>query len=87
MGLVNQLGGQYRVASNRITRLDRYTVDADHGEVHLACLTELESDPGYGPTPSSWILEIARDTDDTWRIVRLTLLKVASRKAESGMVR
>ncbi len=71
------LAGRYRIASNRITSLDAETVSRQRGEVNLACRTELEL--GFGPVPTSWVIEVDRRPDGSWKITRVTWLTLATR--------
>ncbi len=71
------LAGRYRIASNRITSLDAATVSRQRGEVKLVCLTELEL--GFGPMPTSWVVEVDRQPDGSWKIARVTWLTLATR--------
>lgn len=71
------LAGRYRIASNRITSLDAATVSRQRGEVNLACRTELEL--GFGPVPTSWVVEVDRQPDGSWKIARVTWVTLATR--------
>ncbi len=71
--LVN-LARQYRITSNRITKLHGYTESSDQATVHLACTTEVDN--GYAPTPSQWVLIVQRQEDDTWKITRITCISI-----------
>ena len=86
LGIIDQLAGRYRVATNRITRFEPGEIGPDEGEVQFGCLTELERGADFGPTPSAWIVRVHRDDDEVWRIRRLTMESVAGRRGESGMV-
>ena len=71
------LAGRYRIQSNRITKLDAETVTPDRGVVQLACLTELKL--GFGPVPTSWIIQVDRQSDGSWKISHVTWVKLATR--------
>ena len=71
------LAGRYRIASNRITSLESSTESRQRGVVRLACRTELQL--GFGPVPTSWVVQVERQPDGTWKISRVTWLKLASR--------
>ena len=71
------LAGRYRIASNRITSLDAVTVSRQRGEVNLVCRTELEL--GFGPVPTSWVVQVDRQPDGSWKITRVTWLTLATR--------
>ena len=71
------LAGKYRIASNRVTNLDAATVSRQRGEVNLVCRTELEL--GFGPMPTSWIVQVDRQTDGSWKIARVTWVTLATR--------
>ncbi len=71
------LAGKYRIGSNRITSLEAATVSRQRGEVNLACRTELEL--GFGPVPTSWVIQVDRRPDGSWKITRVTWLTLATR--------
>ena len=71
------LAGRYRIASNRVTRLESSTESRQRGIVHLACRTELQL--GFGPVPTSWVVQVDRQPDGTWKISRVTWVTLASR--------
>ena len=71
------LAGRYRIASNRITSLDAATVSRQRGEVILACRTELEL--GFGPVPTSWVVQVDLQPDGSWKITRVTWVTLATR--------
>ncbi|HRP63735.1 MAG TPA: hypothetical protein PK400_10605 [Phycisphaerales bacterium] len=68
------------ISSNRITTLRGYTEDADHATVHLACWTTAEGRYGGGPTPSQWVLRVARDENGDWFIMRITAVSIAGQR-------
>ncbi len=74
---LDELAGRYLIKSNRITNLDAKTVSPDRGVVDLACVTELTL--GFGPVPTSWIVQVDRQPDGTWKISHVTWVKLAAR--------
>lgn len=71
------LTGRYRIEGNRITNLDARTVSSDRGVVDIACVTELSL--GFGPVPTSWTIQVDRQTDGTWKISHVTWVTLAGR--------
>lgn len=71
------LAGRYRIKSNRVTRLDATTVTRDRGVVDLACLTEPTL--GFGPVPTSWIIQVDRQSDGSWKITQVTWVTLGTR--------
>lgn len=72
---VSDFNDRRTISSNSIRSLDSYSTGSDHAIVHLACLSETEAFP-Y-PTPTSWVLRIDRQPDDSWRASRITCVSVA----------
>ncbi len=74
---LNGLAGRYRIVSNRVTSLESSTESKHRGVVHLACATQLQL--GFGPIPTSWVVQVDRQPDGTWKISRVTWVTLASR--------
>ncbi len=64
------LTGRYRIKSSRVTKLDATTVTQDRGIVNFACVTEPTL--GFGPVPTSWIIQVDRQPDGTWKFSHVT---------------
>ena len=71
-GALSDLVARYAIESNRITSLDAYTTGADDATIHMACFTETNRFGGA----SQLVIDVARQPDGTWKIVRLTLVSV-----------
>ncbi len=71
------LAGRYRIKSNRVTKLDATTLTQDRGVVDLACVTE--PTVGFGPVPTSWIIQVDRQPDGTWKITHVTWVTLGMR--------
>ncbi len=71
------LTGRYRIKSNRVTKLDATTVTRDRGVVDLACVTEPAL--GFGPVPTSWIIQVDRQPDGSWKITHVTWVTLGMR--------
>lgn len=69
-----RLEGQYKVESNRIVSLKGFTLSSDSAIIHLTCTTTIAG--GYGATPTSWVLRIERQDDNSWKIVRFTWISI-----------
>lgn len=78
-------GRKYPIESNTVTNFDHYTIDADTGEVRLACYTEVLG--AMGPTLTSWIITVERQPDGTWMIDQLTWISVNNQAAREDMMR
>jgi hypothetical protein len=68
------LSSRYDITANRVMTLDSFTETPDRATVHLGCLTEVAG--GYGPTPTTWTLQVERQSDGTWTINRMTWVSV-----------
>ena len=82
---LSYVSGRYTISSNRITMLRGFKAGGDRAIVHLACWTEV--DGGYGPTRTSWYLEVARQPDDAWRITRLVWIMVNGQEPSTSLFR
>ena len=71
------LTGRYRIKSSRVTKLDATTVTPDRGVVNCACVTEPTL--GFGPVPTSWIIQVDRQPDGTWKITHVTWVTLGMR--------
>jgi ketosteroid isomerase-like protein len=71
------LTGRYRIKSNRVVKLDATTVTRDRGVVDLACLTEPTL--GFGPVPTSWVVQVDRQPDGSWKITHVTWVTMGNR--------
>jgi hypothetical protein len=71
---LSSLTARYDITENRITMLDSFTESAGHATVHLGCLTEVAG--GYGPTPTTWVLQVELQPDGAWTITRMTWVSV-----------
>ena len=71
------LAGRYRIKSNRVTKLDATTVTRNRGVVDLVCVTEPTL--GFGPVPTSWIIQVDRQPDGTWKFSQVTWVTVGMR--------
>lgn len=69
------LTGQYPIRDNYITQLDAYTKNSEQAVIHLTCLTTFDT-AFAGPTKTSWVLFVNRQTDGTWKIRRITIIQV-----------
>ena len=69
---LSRLTDRYPIESNRITRLDAHTTDRDHATIDVGCRT----DAGGFTHASHHVLEVERQPDGSWKIVRLTLLSI-----------
>lgn len=69
-----RLESQYKVESNRIGSLKGFTQSPDSAIVHLSCTTTIAG--GYGATPTSWVLRIERQADNSWKIVHFTWISI-----------
>ena len=78
---LQQLASEHQVVSNYITDLDPFSESSNAGRVYLACLT----DAGFGYTPSRWILMIRRQSDDSWKIERITCVDINGQTPSMGM--
>ena len=70
-----RLEAQYRIESNRITKLKAYSTSSDSAIVHLGCSTIAAQ--GYGPTPTQWVLQMQRDDQGDFKIVHITWISLA----------
>ncbi len=73
------LTDDFSIESNRITRLDAYSEDDAHGLAHLSCWTEA----GYGPVISRWVVRVARQSDGSWKVDRITCVSINNNSASS----
>ncbi len=71
------LAGRYRIKSSRVTRLEATTVTRDRAVVNLACVTEPVM--GFGPVPTSWIIQVDRQPDGTWKFSHVTWVTMGMR--------
>ena len=71
------LAGRYRIKSSRVTKLDATTVTPDRGVVNFACVTEPTL--GFGPVPTSWIIQVDRQPDGTWKFSHVTWVTLGMR--------
>ncbi len=71
------LAGRYRIKSHRVTKLDATTVTPDRGVVNLVCVTEPAL--GFGPVPTSWIIQVDRQPDGTWKFSHVTWVTMGMR--------
>jgi len=72
-----RLESQFNIESNRIGSLKGYTQSQDSATVHLSCMTTIAG--GYAATPTSWVLRIERQDDNSWKIVRFTWVSILNR--------
>ncbi|MCH8824918.1 MAG: hypothetical protein IH984_15585 [Planctomycetes bacterium] len=72
-----RLESQFSIESNRIRSLKGFTQSANSAIVHLSCSTTIAG--GYVATPSSWVLRIERQDDDSWKIVHFTWVSILNR--------
>lgn len=72
---LQSLDDEYEIRDNYITGLDAYSKNQDEAIVHLHCLTTFNA-AFAGPTKSSWVLSIVRQTDGSWKIDRLTVIQI-----------
>lgn len=72
-----RLESQFSIESNRIRSLKGFTQSANSAIVHLSCSTTIVG--GYGATPSSWVLRIERQDDNSWKIVHFTWVSILNR--------
>jgi len=70
---LEQLRGRYSIADNHVASLRSYSIAGDRAVVHLRVITRLEQFP-Y-PIPSSWVLEVVRQPDGTWKIDHITFVE------------
>ena len=75
---IDTLGGRYKIVSNRITQLEGETVSSSEATVLLTCFTEVTQ--GYGATPNSWWFDVRKQSDGSWKVQRLALVKLAGQK-------
>ncbi len=71
------LTGRYRIKSSRVTKLDATTVTQDRGVVNFSCVTEPTL--GFGPVPTSWIIQVDRQPDGTWKFSHVTWVTLGMR--------
>lgn len=70
---LEQLRGRYSIADNHVPSLRAYSASADRAVVHLRVITRLEQFP-YA-IPSSWVLDIGRQGDGSWKIDHITFVE------------
>ncbi len=78
---LSRLADRYSIDDNRITMLKGYTESGDAAVVHLACWTEAGGYGGY--TPSQWVLRIERQSDESWKITRVTCISISGKAPPS----
>jgi hypothetical protein len=72
------------VESNSITAERGYSESSNVGIVHLSCTTIVERFP-Y-PTLSRWIMRVERQTDDQWRVTRMTCISINNQTPSMNMI-
>ena len=72
-----RLESKFNIESNRISSLNGFTQSANSAIVHLSCSTTIAG--GYGATPTSWVLRIERQDDDSWKVVHFTWISIFNR--------
>ena len=82
---LDRLDDRYAVEDNQITMLDAYTIDADSAAVHLACRTMPVS--GFGPVFSQWVLDIERQDDGSFMVVRILWISINGRSPSPDLGR
>lgn len=83
---LRSLEDQYRIRTNYITELSAYTRTDDTGVVHLQCLTSFDTAVTL-PTKSAWVVDVARQSDGSWKITRLTAVKINDQTPTLGSFR
>jgi hypothetical protein len=74
IGRLSWLTGRVDIVNNDITMLEGFTEAEDRAVVHLKCWTDTD---GYYNTPSEWVLIVERQSDQTWKISRITCISIA----------
>jgi hypothetical protein len=75
--------GTQQVESNSIMRLEMATIAEDEGRVELGVLTDI----GYGPTPSTWVIFVKPQPDQSWKVAHLALITVNRAPPPADLVR
>lgn len=78
--LFERVAPRYPIESNTITMLRGYTEGTTSATVHLACLSTVN---GF-PSVSSWVLQVRRQADGSWKVMRLTCVSVNDRAPPLG---
>lgn len=75
MDRLDKFRDKFTIDSNSITMLKAYSESSDTAVVHLACWTTLKDWSSY-PSPSQWVLKMARQPDGSWKIMQVTCVSV-----------
>jgi hypothetical protein len=79
------LGRQHRITANSMTDLIYGAFDDDSAMTAFSCRTTTES--SYGPVRSAWVIEWSRDSGGTWRVQRLTAVKIGGQIPRGSVFR
>jgi len=82
---IRTLESSNRIVSNKINALEFGSDEADTAITSFTCMTTTEA--SYGPVQSSWMLEWRKDAGGTWRIRRVTAIKLAGRTPRGSALR
>ncbi len=74
----DSFAGRHRIEENSIWTIDARTLGDGLASVDITCRTRTAS--SLGTVPTQWTFEVARQSDGSWRIVRIIWRAVASER-------
>ena len=75
MERLDKFRDKFTIDSNSITMLKSFSESSDSAVVHMACWTTLKDWSSY-PSPSQWVLKVAKQPDGSWKISHVTCVSV-----------